>query len=204
MTQNKYRRYYNNIIAAAQSRETPALTERHHIVPRSLGGSDDDSNIVCLTPREHFICHLLLTKFTEGEAHRSMVYAVAMMSRTRGVKLSGRTYERIRMMHIKTLKQSKTGRKFVDLSEAEQNAMRKMWNAKRGVKLSPEAIAKRQQTRAERGIVSNPPNHTGRTRSESTKQKIANLRWYNDGSRNVRTSGTPPEGFVPGKLTRSR
>lgn len=35
-------------------------TERHHIIPRCMKGSDDDSNIVLLTAREHYIAHKLL------------------------------------------------------------------------------------------------------------------------------------------------
>lgn len=36
--------------------------ERHHAKPRCQGGSDDSSNIVVLTAREHFIAHILLSK----------------------------------------------------------------------------------------------------------------------------------------------
>lgn len=36
--------------------------ERHHILPRCMGGSDDASNIVLLTPEEHFTAHVLLVK----------------------------------------------------------------------------------------------------------------------------------------------
>ena len=37
-------------------------SEKHHIVPRCLGGSDDKFNLVVLTAREHFLAHYLLTK----------------------------------------------------------------------------------------------------------------------------------------------
>lgn len=37
-------------------------SEIHHIIPRCLGGSDDKSNLVVLTAREHFLAHYLLTK----------------------------------------------------------------------------------------------------------------------------------------------
>lgn len=40
----------------------PGYIEEHHILPRSLGGGDSKDNLVKLTAREHFICHLLLTK----------------------------------------------------------------------------------------------------------------------------------------------
>jgi hypothetical protein len=51
-------------------------TEKHHIVPRSLGGSNDESNIVRLTYREHFLAHLLLTKFTSGNDRYKMLHAL--------------------------------------------------------------------------------------------------------------------------------
>ena len=41
--------------------------EKHHIIPRSLGGSDDSENLVRLTAREHFICHALLAEMYERE-----------------------------------------------------------------------------------------------------------------------------------------
>ena len=36
--------------------------ERHHIIPKSLGGSNANDNVIILTAREHFICHWLLVK----------------------------------------------------------------------------------------------------------------------------------------------
>lgn len=35
---------------------------RHHIIPRHMGGSDDESNFTYLTIREHIIAHFLLWK----------------------------------------------------------------------------------------------------------------------------------------------
>ena len=33
---------------------------RHHIIPKHMGGTDDDDNIIYLTPKEHAQAHLLL------------------------------------------------------------------------------------------------------------------------------------------------
>jgi hypothetical protein len=64
--ENKYTKWYNNLVKKAKMRSvlrTPVgLYEKHHIIPKCCGGSNDKSNLVCLTPREHFIAHLLLTK----------------------------------------------------------------------------------------------------------------------------------------------
>lgn len=49
--------------------------ERHHIVPRSLGGNDDDENIISLSIRDHVFAHALLAKIHGG----SMWYAYWMM-----------------------------------------------------------------------------------------------------------------------------
>jgi hypothetical protein len=36
--------------------------EKHHIVPRCMGGTDDPENLVQLTPEEHYLAHQLLIK----------------------------------------------------------------------------------------------------------------------------------------------
>ena len=69
---NKYTKWYENIIAKARQRvnaETDYF-EKHHIIPKSLGGSNDSSNLVKLTAKEHFVCHLLLTKMLTGSARK--------------------------------------------------------------------------------------------------------------------------------------
>lgn len=53
--------------------------ENHHILPISLGGTDDNVNMVMLTTREHFLAHLLLTKIYTGKDKAKMVYAFAKM-----------------------------------------------------------------------------------------------------------------------------
>lgn len=79
---NKYTRWYYNIITRAQQRQDvfDTYTEKHHIIPRSLGGANDKSNLVRLTAKEHFICHLLLPKMTTDKARRSMAFAAWQMT----------------------------------------------------------------------------------------------------------------------------
>lgn len=52
--------------------------ERHHVVPKCLGGSNDISNIVALTPEEHYMAHLLLIKIHPHV--KGLLYAVKLMS----------------------------------------------------------------------------------------------------------------------------
>jgi hypothetical protein len=88
--QNKYTLVYYTLVERAKSRELDEYTEKHHIIPESFykqrsrkgpagwldGNPEAPENIVRLTAREHFICHLLLPRMTEGLAKRKMTYAL--------------------------------------------------------------------------------------------------------------------------------
>lgn len=77
---NKYTIVYNNIISRAKARVLDGYSEKHHIIPKCLGGKDTKENLVRLTAREHFICHRLLVKMVEGKAKFQMIKAVDMMT----------------------------------------------------------------------------------------------------------------------------
>lgn len=55
-----YKRIYDQIIDRAKNRDLIGYREKHHIIPRCLGGSNSKENLVELTAREHFLCHWLL------------------------------------------------------------------------------------------------------------------------------------------------
>ncbi len=61
-----YFQCYNNLVASRQQLQRAkgqgVYFERHHIVPRWLGGKDTKDNLVLFTAKEHFIAHLLLWK----------------------------------------------------------------------------------------------------------------------------------------------
>lgn len=77
---NKYRRIYYNLVENARKLERSGYLERHHIIPRSLGGTNSKDNLVSLTFREHFICHRLLPRFTVGTARNKMLTALWCMT----------------------------------------------------------------------------------------------------------------------------
>lgn len=77
---NKYTRIYYQIVNRAQSRTLDGYKEKHHIIPKSFGGSNKKENLVELTAREHFICHWLLVKMTTGSNRAKMVYGLRMMN----------------------------------------------------------------------------------------------------------------------------
>lgn len=62
-----YKKIYESIIIRGLERGLDKRTvdyyvEIHHILPKCMGGSDDESNLVMLTGREHVICHMLLER----------------------------------------------------------------------------------------------------------------------------------------------
>jgi hypothetical protein len=111
MINNKYKKWHDNIIANAQSRVLKGYKEVHHILPKSLGGSNDKSNLVELTAREHFLVHLLLCKFTVGRAKHKMLYAFNAMSSMRYDKRKYKLHSRTAGVLRKEFYQSLKGRK---------------------------------------------------------------------------------------------
>ena len=80
----KYLAWYSSIIQSAMIRpKIIGYVEKHHILPKSLGGDNRDENIAILTAREHFICHKLLTKFTSGDSQRMLEHAFSYMVLTK-------------------------------------------------------------------------------------------------------------------------
>lgn len=77
-----YQRIYNEIIERSKFRGLDkkileGYYERHHIVPKCLGGTNDKSNLVLLTGREHYLCHYLLWKI--DKENQSLLYAFRML-----------------------------------------------------------------------------------------------------------------------------
>jgi hypothetical protein len=98
---NKYTTWYNNIIQRAKTRQLIGYKERHHIIPKSLGGSNRKENLVELTAREHFVCHWLLTKMVDSPYKEKMIYAAWTMANLENqnqqrYKINGRIYESLR------------------------------------------------------------------------------------------------------------
>lgn len=131
---NKYYKVYYNIINRAMSRtlDKDTYSEKHHIIPKSLGGNNDKDNIAVLTAKEHFICHLLLPKMTEGTERKRMLHAAWRMSQNsresqKRYTPSSNTYAILRKEHANIMREKmshtmkgNTIRKGVTLSEAQK------------------------------------------------------------------------------------
>jgi len=78
---NNYMNYsliYNQLINRAKNRSLTTYLEKHHIIPRCLGGTDDRDNLVEFTPEEHYLAHQLLIKMYPNNP--KLVYATWRMT----------------------------------------------------------------------------------------------------------------------------
>ena len=63
----QYYKLIRKAIDRGWSKKTAIVyVEKHHIVPKRLGGSNELDNLACLTAREHFVAHKLLFKAMPG------------------------------------------------------------------------------------------------------------------------------------------
>lgn len=103
--ENKYTKWYYSIICNAKSRDLVGYVEKHHIVPASLGGSNSKDNLVRLTAKEHFLCHMLLVKMVESSQKSSMIFAAWRMTHSNNHQprytINSNTYSKLKALMSK-------------------------------------------------------------------------------------------------------
>lgn len=160
-----YLKIYTDLIQKGLDRDAiEGYFEKHHIIPKCLGGTNKASNIVKLTAREHIIAHFLLVRIYPKNA--KLKYAAWMMvngARKERPTTSARMYEQARLDFIKSPKKSNKGFKhsLVTIERLrnitrdrvalynpwigkthKQSSKEKMSKIKIGKKASPETLIK--------------------------------------------------------------
>lgn len=116
----QYLNIYNQLIEKAKHRDAPSKYEKHHIIPKSLGGANNTLNLVKLSIREHFVAHRLLTKIHSGEAQKKMWFAYYRLCNRHQITNS-RAYEQAKLQSKKYLSEIHTGK---TISESHKKAIR--------------------------------------------------------------------------------
>ena len=148
---NKYSKYYYNIITNALQADRKKLPktnknfvyyESHHVIPKSVKPEFKDWklnpwNKVLLTPKEHFICHLLLTKMLSGKDKNKMVYALWGMtnqaSKYQGDRFKSNLYAAYKIKMQQSLTSDRKGKSYVErYGEEKAIEIRKKQSASAG------------------------------------------------------------------------
>jgi hypothetical protein len=164
-----------------------SYTEKHHIVPKSFAKDlsilniNDPNNIVSLTAKEHYVCHLLLARMFNGKFKRKMSYAIHRLSYSNNgnkqeVYVSSRHYELLKRQHSLNLM-------------GEGNPMfGKLHNEYTKKKIS-QAASKRivsKETRLKMSESHKGSNNSmyGQTHTEDSRKKISDKSKGRDGDKN--------------------
>ena len=172
---NKYTRIYYNIVnnAKLQVRSKDMYLEKHHIIPTALGGPDLDENLIKLTAREHFICHWLLTKMTDGKGKSSMIYALSMMrcinrhQQRYNTKITSRVYESLKGKRVV----SEETKSKMKISNRKGYGRVQSIEERRRRAISRTGLTQTEETKKKIG-----DKHRGKIVSEETRQKLREKR----------------------------
>lgn len=122
---NKYYNWYMQLISK-KDRELTCYTENHHIIPKSIGGSNKKCNMVRLTAREHYIAHLLLTKCVIEQFKPVMMSAYIMMTLVKD-KNQQRVFKvNSRLFEIRKIEADKHKREYKHTDEAKFKISQKL------------------------------------------------------------------------------
>jgi hypothetical protein len=163
-----YSNIYNSLIERARSRQLVAGSyfERHHIVPRCLGGDNSLNNLVSLTAEEHYLAHQLLVKIHPGNS-KLLSAAVLMTIHHTEKRMTNKLFGWLRREYAKSI----TGIKRSEETCKKISQNRKGKTSPEGLERIRETSRKRiitEQEREKRRIAS-----TGKKHTEETKRKIA-------------------------------
>lgn len=157
-----YVNLYNALIKNSQSQKRNkklGVYEEHHIVPKCLGGADTADNLVLLTPREHFIAHVLLWKANKSDYR---LFAPLLFFKNNKHVKNSRTYEKIRIAHAEYMR---TNNPSLTLSNESKK--------QKSEKLSKYALSRSRDTNNKISASNKgKKKRLGAVLSEETKSKI--------------------------------
>lgn len=95
-----YKKHYNALCKRGQTDRSLDYSEKHHIIPKCKGGSNDAENITHLTAKEHYLAHYLLHMMYPED--RQLWYALFSMAfmineNQQRYQVSSRVYERLKL-----------------------------------------------------------------------------------------------------------
>lgn len=136
-----YEQFITNIIMSRGQYNCAGYKERHHIIPRCMGGVDDKSNIIYLYPREHYEAHKLLA--LENPDNHKLNRAWWLMSHINNTKyeVTSNEYEQSKESFGKFMSQDMRDRwKTKQFQDLMKEALVNSWNTDARRKRHREAM----------------------------------------------------------------
>lgn len=106
MTNNHYLNRYNKFILHYRKNLNEGYCEKHHIIPKCMGGNDDIDNLILLPARAHIVAHELLMKaYPDSRKLKHAFAAMALMENdSQHRRYSSRQYELAKIARSEALK----------------------------------------------------------------------------------------------------
>ena len=170
---NKYTKWYMMIVSHPDKSAT--YFERHHIIPRSLGGANTKDNLVQLSARQHFVAHLLLTKMVDGKAKSKMCWALHRMAFSKNKHqtrvFTASEYDMARKIFAENARETQKKRTFSqETLQKMRDSSRKRWDrVAAGLEHHPTTKGYRYKWTKKRKKT--------RPVSEETRAKMSAVRW---------------------------
>jgi len=151
-----YQKIYENLTAKDMIAD---YTEKHHIIPRCMGGSNDHRNLVRLTPEAHYVAHQLLVKIYPDNA--LLIYAANMMTCGRN---TNKSYSWIRRKHAVSMRDANLGKTLSIKIRAKMKAA-----------MTPERRKRLSDSKKGKGNPMYRKTHTAETRAKISAAKKGKL-----------------------------
>lgn len=191
-----YQRIYNQIVERAQIRQLEGYKEKHHVIPKCLGGSNEKENLVELTAREHFLCHSLLCEiYPKNEKLKHALFLMSIgkqKTKDKHYIISSRVYERLKQEYSQML----TGKKH------SEETRKKISENSKGIKKSEGTKQKMSESRKGHPMYTDEwkekirQGNLGRKVSKETKQKQSQLKKGNTNRRKTVLQYDKKENFI--------
>jgi len=185
-----YQKHYDALIQKAQQRLIEGYHENHHILPKSLGGTDIPANIVKLTPEEHYLAHQLLVKIYEKSgdegAYAKMLHALNLMSGKSNLQRKNKYYGWIR----RKVSEYRRGRKHTEESKLQNSQTLKNRYAVMPHHLKGKTLSAEHKEKVKQAL-------KNRKFSEEHKLKISQSLMGKKKNRTVDTSGKNNPSYKP-------
>jgi hypothetical protein len=179
--------------------------EKHHIIPKCMGGTNVKSNIVLLLAKEHYIAHLLLTRCVDKKYLSKVYNAYIKMAYSKSTTQKRYTSKSFALARAACSEKNKLLFKGMKKSEEWKSKIR---DAHIGKNMSDEYKAyciERNRKMWQSGVFDNRPKHTEETKDKiKQKRKTQVISEESKTKRSISMQGHPVSQETKRKISKAR